>query len=231
MKVHGPNLRRYGLSLGLTITCLATLALGDAAAKLEPLAIKLPRPRFEPTPKDMVAVNLDPKAPKFRPPFLAPKGITNVALHKTVTSSDSEPIIGDLEQVTDGDKEARDGSFVELANGPQWVQIDLGAPYEIWAIICWHRHDDARVYRDVIVQTADDPEFKTNKHTLFNNDQANDLHEGAGKDFEYVDTNEGKLVDGKQTKSRYVRLWSKGSTADGQNHYTEVEVYALPVNK
>ena len=29
-------------------------------------------------------------------------------------------------------------------------------------------------------------------------------------------------------KGRYVRCYSKGSTADDQNHYTEVEVYGVP---
>ena len=35
---------------------------------------------------------------------------------------------------------------------------------------------------------------------------------GIGKDREYFETNEGKLVDAKGIKARYVRLYSKGST-------------------
>lgn len=223
------NFRRLVALFMVCLLGLVTLSLAQSDANLEPLPLKLPKPRFEGTPKNLPKVNLDPKSNgKPRPPFMAPKGVTNVALKKAVTSSDSNPIIGTLDQVTDGDKEAADGSYVELAEGKQWVQIDLGANYDIAAIVFWHRHDDARVYRDVVVQTADDPDFITNVQTLFNNDQANELGLGVGKDYEYVDTSEGKLVDGKNTKARYVRLWSKGSTADGQNHYTEVEVYAMP---
>jgi hypothetical protein len=39
-----------------------------------------------------------------------------------------EPIIGEVEQVTDGDKEGRDGSYVEFGPGKQYVQIDLEKP-------------------------------------------------------------------------------------------------------
>jgi hypothetical protein len=52
--------------------------------------------------------------------------VKNLALNKPVTASDKDPIIGKLDQVTDGDKEGSDGSWVELGAGFQWVQIDLG---------------------------------------------------------------------------------------------------------
>ncbi len=222
--------------MGLLITfALSTLTLADTDSNLEPLPLKLPKYHKEGTPPNLNKINLDPNDPtnknKDRVPFLAPKEVVNVALNKPVTSSDPEPIIGALNLVTDGDKEANGVSYVELAEGKQWVQIDLSAQYEMYAIVVWHRHDDWRVYRDVIVQSADDPDFIYSVQTLFNNDQANDLGMGVGKDFEYIDSKYGKLIDGKKAKGRYVRCWSKGSTADSQNHYTEVEVYALPVKK
>jgi hypothetical protein len=43
--------------------------------------------------------------------------VKNLALNKPVTSSDKDPIIGKLDQVTDGDKEGSDGSWVELGAG------------------------------------------------------------------------------------------------------------------
>ncbi len=231
-KSHASNFRRLAVLFVLAILSMVTLSLADSDSDTAPLPLQLPKPRFEGTPKNLPKINLDPNDPtnkgKDRAPFMAPKGITNVALKKTVTSSDANPIIGSLDQVTDGDKEAADGSYVELAEGKQWLQIDLGAQYEMYAIAIWHRHDDVRVYRDVVVQTADDPDFIKNVQTLFNNDQSNELGLGVGKDFEYIDTHYGKLIDAKKTHGRYVRLWSKGSTADPQNHYTEVEVYALP---
>ena len=41
----------------------------------------------------------------------------------------------------------------------------------------------------------------------------------------YLEKNEGKLIDAKGTRGRYVRLYSNGNTSDDMNHYIEVEVY------
>ena len=38
--------------------------------------------------------------------------------------------------------------------------MDLGSPQEIFAIVIWHAHNMPKVYHDVIVQVADDPDFK-----------------------------------------------------------------------
>ena len=65
--------------------------------------------------------------------------------------------------------------------------------------------------------------------TLFNNDHDNTLGLGAGRDREYIETYEGKLIDGRGARARYVRLWSNGNTSNDMNHYVEVEVYGLPV--
>ena len=96
-------------------------------------------------------------------------------------------------------------------------------------MLLWHYHADPRVYRDVIVQLADDKDFIKGVRTLFNADHDNSSGMGIGKDHEYFDTAEGKLVDAKGAAARYVRLYSHGSTANAQNHYTEVEVYGKPV--
>ena len=198
---------------------------GGAGAKLAPLPIQLPKPMFEGTPQNLRVPNLQKPLGRPRDPFLAPAGVTNVAKGKKVTSSDMEPVIGEVEQVTDGDKKGADGSFVELGPGVQHVTIDLGASHEIFAILFWHFHKTPRVYLDVIVQVADDAAFKKNVRTLFNNDDDNTSKLGAGKDMNYVETAEGKLVDAKGSRARYVRLFSKGSSANELNHYVEVEVY------
>jgi hypothetical protein len=83
----------------------------------------------------------------------------------------------------------------------------------------------ARVYHDVVVRVADDPDFIENVRTVFNNDHDNSSGLGVGNDKEYWETYEGKLIDAQGVVARYVRLYSKGNTADDQNHYTEVEVY------
>ncbi len=192
-----------------------------------PLQLELPKALFVGTPKALKTANLEEARKGPRPDFLVPKGSTNVAAGKTVTSSDPDPNLGKLSQIVDGDKQGVDGSYVELNTGLQWVQIDLGAPHSVYAIVVWHYHGEARVYRDVVVQVAEDADFITGVKTLFNNDHDNSAGMGIGTDKEYVETNEGKIVDAKGASARYVRLYSQGSTSSELNHYTEVEVYGL----
>ncbi|RMF71999.1 MAG: hypothetical protein D6744_17280 [Planctomycetota bacterium] len=200
----------------------ASAADGDKA----PLKIKLPRPAFKGTPKHVPpGVNLEKPRKGPRPPFLVPKGSRLLSRGKPVLSSDMAPIIGEIELITDGDKEADEGTYVELGPGLQWVQVDLGESYLLDAIVFWHYHQQARIYHDVIVQVSDDPDFKQGVRTLFNNDHDNSAKLGVGKDKEYWETYEGRLVDAKGVKARYVRLYSNGSIADDQNHYIEVEVF------
>ena len=197
-----------------------------------PIDIELPKPMFVGTPQDTRVDNLEKPLGKPRPPFLAPPGTKNVAAGKPVSGSDEEPIIGELEMITDGDKEAADGSYVELGPLVQYVTIDLEGMYDIYAIVVWHYHKQARVYYDVVVQVADDKDFVTNVKTVFNNDIDNSAGLGVGKDKHYTETNEGKLIDvisQGEVKGRYVRLYSNGNTSNDLNHYIEVEVYGKPV--
>jgi len=194
-----------------------------------PLEIKLPKPMFVGTPQDTRVPNLEKPTGKPRAPFYAPAGTKNVALDKPVSSSDEEPIIGEIKMITDGDKEAADGSYVELGPLLQHVTIDLQAVYEIYAIVIWHYHKQARVYYDVVAQVADDADFITNVRTLFNNDIDNSSGLGVGKAMHYTETNDGKLIDAKGVRARYVRLYSNGNTGNDLNHYIEVEVYGKPV--
>ncbi|MQY64129.1 MAG: hypothetical protein GH143_07485 [Calditrichaeota bacterium] len=203
-------------------------AADKAAGQLVPLAIKLPRPMFVGTPQNTRVPNLEKPLGKLRPPFLAPAGTKNVALGRPVASSDEEPIIGEIELTTDSDKEATDGSYVELGPFLQNITIDLGAEHDIYAILIWHFHKQPRVYYDVVVQVADDPDFISNVRTLFNNDHDNSSGLGVGRDLHYVETSEGKLIDAKGARARYVRLYSNGNTSNDLNHYIEVEVYGKP---
>lgn len=197
--------------------------------KLVPLSVKLPKPLFEGTPKNIKpAPTLEKYDERPRPDFLVPEGCTNLALKKKVTSSDPEPIIGELQQITDGDKEGSDGSYVELAPGKQWIQIDLGAPAVLYAVLIWHYHAQGRVYHDVVVQVADDPDFIENVRTIYNNDFDNSSGLGLGKDLEYIDDSRGRLIDAKGVKARYVRCYSRGNTSNDMNHYIEVEVHGKP---
>ena len=211
----------------------AALVVGSAvraaeAGKVE-LQIKLPRPMFTGTPKHIKTANLEPaRTEQKRPPFMVPTGTVNLAAGKEVSGSDEEPVIGELEQITDGDKEGVEGSYVELGPGKQYVQIDLQKPSTVYAIVLWHFHSQARVYHDVIIQTADDEDFITNVKTVYNNDHDNSAGLGVGKDFEYIETYEGRLIPVDGVAGRFVRFYSNGNTSDEMNHYTEIEVYGKP---
>lgn len=197
----------------------------EPAAELVPIDLKLPKPMFVGTPQNIQVPHLEKPLGKPRPAFLAPAGTANVAFGRPISSSDEEPIIGEIEMITDGDKEAADGSYVELGPFIQDATIDLGAKHEIYAIVMWHFHKQARVYFDVVVQVADDADFVSNVQTVFNNDHDNSAGLGIGSDMHYVETSEGKLIDAKGVRGRYVRLYSGGNSNNDLNHYIEVEVY------
>ncbi len=210
------------------IAIALTLVVGSLAhaEDLKPLALKFPPPLITGTPVPVKLPNLEtPNTPA--PEILVPADVTNLAKGKPVTASDKAPVIGEPALITDGDKESDEGYFVEFDKGRQWIQIDLGASSELYAIAVWHYHTQARAYHDVIVQVSDDPEFKPGSAitTLFNNDDDNTAGLGAGKDPTYIETNKGRLIPAKKTVARYLRLYSNGNTTDTLNHYAEVEVY------
>ena len=206
----------------LAFPILITLAAWFSAFTVQaddkvPLKTDLPPPLFVGTPVPINVPNLEPKITKW-PDFLVPAGTTNIALGKKVTASDSDPVVGTLDLVTDGDKGGDEGSWVELGPGKQWVQIDLAEEASIYAIVVWHYHSQARVYHDVVVEISDDPAFAKGVTTVYDNS-------AAGTDHPYIETNLGRLIDAKGTKGRYVRLYSNGNTTDKLNHYIEVEVF------
>ncbi len=200
-----------------------------SAGALVPLNLKLPAPAFVGTPKDLPPeTNVEPPSNKPPPPVMVPADVSNVAPESKITCSDRNASASVLAKLIDGHKDAIDANIGLLRKGTQYVQFDLGATREIYAIAIWHAHDAPKVYRDVIVQVADDPEFASGVRTLFNNDTDNSSGRGIGTDREYFETNQGKVIDAKGMKARYVRLYSRGSTDSAMNEYTEVEIYARP---
>ncbi len=178
--------------------------------------------------------------------FLVPQGTKLLSRGVKVTASDMEPLIGELEMITDGNEEADGGGYddyVELMPGLQWVQLDLGKPYALHAILVWRDYSwtnypygeysgGQRVYQDVVVQVSNDPAFKKDVTTVFNNDHDNSSGLGKGKDDTYLETSEGRWINPKGVKGRYVRLYSSGYKAgykdehsEELNRYIEVEVY------
>src|ERR1041385_7758435 len=116
-----------------------------ASGDLVPLDLKLPQPAIKGTPKDQTfGPIVEPLSDKPRPAMMVPSGVKNVAAGKKVTSSDKNTPADVLAKITDGDKEATDQSIIFLRKGTQWVQIDLGAPAELFAIVIWHAHNTAK---------------------------------------------------------------------------------------
>jgi hypothetical protein len=211
-------MKRLLLTLFALVLFAATAAL--AQDKI-PLKTDLPKPLFVGTPVPINVPNLEPKLTGKRPDFMVPVGATNLAAGKKVTASDTDPVVGTPDLVTDGDKSGDEGSWVELAPGKQWVQIDLEKEAELYAVIVWHFHSQERVYRDVVVQVSDDPAFSKGVTTIYDNSS-------AGSDRPYIETYQGKLIDAKGVKGRYVRLYTNGNTTNKMNHYIEVEVWGKP---
>lgn len=224
--------RFFWIAMTLPFLLLAVwdtaVAYRDSGQEKVMLELKLPKPMFVGTPRNIRSANLERITGKSRGPFYVPPGTELLSSNKPVTSSDPAPVIGELDFVTDGEKSGEEGYFVELGPMVQWVQIDLEDTYSLHAILIWHYHSQARVYRDVIVQVSEDPDFISGVTTIYNSDHDNSAGLGIGKDKEYIETNEGRLIDPRGIQARYVRLYSRGNTSNEMNHYVEVEVYGTP---
>lgn len=226
----------------IVCACLCAMVSGTVSAQasdskkqetssksdLVPLELELPKFVLIGTEKDIKSNNLEKKRKGKRPPFMVPKGTVNLALKKRVSGSDDFPIIGEMGYVTDGDKEGTHGSSVEFGPGLQHVQIDLEKTSKIHAVVIWHFFRNTCAFKDVVVQVCNDPDF-IKPTTIFNNDHNNSAGLGRGKDKEYIESYEGRIIKAGGVEGRYVRLYSNGSTADDINHYIEVEVYGKPV--
>ena len=213
--------------LAFTTSFCFSLKAADAP-KMVPLETKLPAAAFKGTPANIPTnTYTEPYSEAPPPAVMIPADAKNLAPAAKLTTSSSYNA-DKLNQLVDGDKEASEQSVVILKKGTQYVQLDLGSPAEIFAVVIWHAHATTKVYHDVIVQAADDADFKENVRAIFNNDQDNSSGLGAGTDREYFETRYGKRIDAKGIKARYLRFYSKGSTESSLNEYTELEVYGRP---
>ncbi len=96
-----------------------------------------------------------------------------------------------LSKAADGNKAASNYVDCYPASGLQWVQVDLGIPYDISDIKLWHYYGDGRKYHDVAVQISNDPTFSAGVTTVYNNDVDNSAKRGIGSNSEYVETSAG----------------------------------------
>jgi len=209
--------------LGAVAFCAAGVLAEKVAIKFE-----LPPPHSSGTPKEIKSENLekDPGPGKLRPPIMVvPEFTKTPTTENTKVTTSEEAVTGDNDYVVDGDKTPDATSMLQLPGGLQWVQLDLGAEHTIAAVCVWHDQGDERVYKDVIVQISNDASFASGVTTIFNNDHDNTAKLGKGKDKEYRERNDGRPMDAKLTKGRYVRCYSSGSTSEPVNNYIEIEVF------
>ena len=212
----------------LIVAAFAVSAIALCAQDKVAVKFVLPAPHSSGTPKDIKSANLepDPGPGKLRAPIMVPVGFDKkLTKEDTKVTTSDEAITGDNEYVVDGDKTPDATCMLQLPAGLQWVQLDLGAEHVVSAVCVWHDQGDERVYKDVIVQLSNDEKFKEGVTTIFNNDHDNTAKLGVGKDKEYRERNDGRPMDGKLTKARYVRCYSNGSTSEPVNNYVEIEVF------
>ncbi len=155
----------------------------------------------------------------------------NMASGKTVTCNAVNQ--EGLELITDGDFSDPD-KYALVGDGspggdpgPTYVQIDLGKAYYLDKVNIWHYYgsqDTGRIYRDVIVQLSNDPDFNE-KVTVFNNDNDNSAGQGKGRDKEFVATEAGKEITFAPVYARYLRVWTNGNTDNPASHIVEIQAW------
>ena len=222
---------RMHMRCGLAALLAFVEVVGGARAADEPkvpLRTELPKPMIGSWPKPIPSGTPCEELMNKRPDFMIPVGCSNLALGKKVSASAKRPLRGELSEITDGLKSCEEEGCVELDVGPQWIQIDLGATRELFALLIWRQVSSPRFYYAVVIRVSDDPKFLKGVLTLYSNDRENIHGLGVGKDLSFVENYQGQLIDAKGVKGRYVRLYSSGNTWNKFNHYSEVEVWGRP---
>ena len=187
-------------------------------------------------PLDVRSPNLELQAQRkpYAPVEVFEGGDTLISLGCPVTASVEKPERGEWAMITDGKKELdRDGEsyLVKFAPGVQWVQVDLRTSQVVNAVWVWRYSEKPGVCRDMVVQLSDSADFQGGVTTVFNNDHNNSAGLGAGEDKEYIETNEGRAIPVSGVRARYVRVYSNGRYAEGDNRFdpsnycSGIEVY------
>ncbi|MDY6228939.1 MAG: discoidin domain-containing protein [Clostridium sp.] len=134
--------------------------------------------------------------------------------------------------INDGNK-SYTSNYMELTDTAdrtchsRYVQIDLGAEYEIDKLNMI-RYVDGRTYGPTVITLSNDVNFAT-KNIVYNSDTTGTVHNlGVGSDTLYVETAAGKDIKlSNPVKARYIRIYvngnQNGATSD---HIVEFEAYA-----
>ena len=161
----------------LAAAFVAASAQTQDQTKVE-LKLKLPKPMFIGTPRNIRTPNLEAVTGKPRGPFFVPAGTSCCRSGNRSRRATRRRSSGSSPSSPTARSRARTAISSNSGRAKQWVRIDLKESAALRAILVWHYHSQARVYRDVVVQVSDDKDFVTGVTTLFNNDHDNTL--GAG---------------------------------------------------
>gem|GEM_PF-1591094 len=160
-------------------------------------------------------------------PLTSVSAATNLAAGKLPTAGSTA--WKNLAYATDGIISTSNYADSGSATGLQWVQVDLGASYNINDIKLWHYYGVTRTYNDVIVMVSNNASFTAGSYTIvYNNDRNNSAGFGTGSDSEYVESSAGKDISFSTANARYVRFYSNGNKVNSYNHYTEIQVFEAP---
>jgi RHS repeat-associated protein len=104
------------------------------------------------------------------------------------------------------------GEYAYTASGLHYVQLDLGAAYNVDKVKVFHYAADGRTYHQTKTQVSADGVTWT---TIFD----------SATSGEYAETSAGKTHTFTARSVRYVRDYLNGSTSNSGNHWVEIEVY------
>ena len=147
-----------------------------------------------------------------------------------VTSLNDRP----LTRIVNGNKSS--GDYAEFSlDQPEsvssYLQLDLGAVYNLSEIKAWFYADGTRVYKNVVVLISETEEFEEDDYTVVFNGDPNNVHNlglEAGTEITDAETTAGRTYAVDNVNARYVRFYMYGSTAaHKQNHVAEIEVYGV----
>ena len=175
-------------------------------------------------PKDPTNVALNLPAEQIKAVFTAD------GTNAKVTSTSDRP----LTRIVNGNKTSDDYAEFSL-NQPEpvssYLQLDLGAVYNLSEIKAYFYALDGRTYKNVVVLVSETEEFDEDDYTVVFNGDPDNVHNlglEAGTEITDAETAAGRTYAVDNVNARYVRFYMYGSTASHkQNHIAEIEVYGV----
>jgi general secretion pathway protein G len=102
--------------------------------------------------------------------------------------------------------------YYDLGIGLQSVTVDLGSLQNVSAVKVWHYYSDARSYNATKTEVSTD---NTNWTAVFD----------SASSGTYAETSSGKITTFPTRQVRYIRDWLNGSSANGSDHWVEIQAY------